>query len=153
MCHKSTSGQHCMLPQLPLSTRYSYEAAGPYYQVCSQSLHHASLSCPSSVQSTNNTCLCVQYLNPCETNTCLVPQIEYPTGLVFAAANKMNCKSLSMRPFLTVVFVDGQDVGKMQVAAIMGVQALRAKTKPRPFLRLQPQRIAVQVNPEDQHCS
>ena len=56
-----------------------------------------------------------------------------------------------MPPFLTVPFVDGQDVGKMQVAAIMGVQALRAKTKPRPFLRLQPQRIAVQVHPQYKH--
>ena len=38
-----------------------------------------------------------------------------------------------------------QDTGKKQVAAILGVQSSRAKTQPRPFLRLQPQRIAVQA--------
>ena len=38
-----------------------------------------------------------------------------------------------------------QDVGKKQVAAILGVQSARAMTKPRPFLRLLPQNIAVQV--------
>jgi len=40
-----------------------------------------------------------------------------------------------------------QDVGKKQVAAILGVQSCRTQTKPRPFLRLQTQRIAVQVPP------
>ena len=41
-----------------------------------------------------------------------------------------------------------QDVGKKQVAAILGVQSARAMTKPRPFLRLLPQNIAVQVIPQ-----
>ena len=38
-----------------------------------------------------------------------------------------------------------QDAGKKQVAAILGVQAARAATQPRPFLRLERQHLAVQV--------
>ncbi len=38
-----------------------------------------------------------------------------------------------------------QDVGQKQVAAVLGIQAARANTAPRPFLKLKPQHIAVQV--------
>ena len=38
-----------------------------------------------------------------------------------------------------------QDVGKKQVAALLGVQTARASTRPRPFLKLAPQNFAVQV--------
>ena len=38
-----------------------------------------------------------------------------------------------------------QDAGKKQVAAILGVQAARAATQPRPFLRLARQHLAVQA--------
>lgn len=38
-----------------------------------------------------------------------------------------------------------QHVGKKQVAALLGVQTARASTRPRPFLKLLPQNIAVQV--------
>lgn len=38
-----------------------------------------------------------------------------------------------------------QDVGQKQVAAVLGIQAARANTAPRPFLKLMPQHIAVQV--------
>lgn len=40
-----------------------------------------------------------------------------------------------------------QDVGQKQVAAVLGIQAARANTAPRPFLKLMPQHIAVQVTP------
>ena len=40
-----------------------------------------------------------------------------------------------------------QDAGKKQVAAILGVQAARAGTQPRPFLKLARQHLAVQVTP------
>ena len=39
----------------------------------------------------------------------------------------------------------GGGAGKKQVAAMLGVQTLRASTRPRPFLRLSPQHLAVQV--------
>lgn len=38
-----------------------------------------------------------------------------------------------------------QDVGQKQVASVLGIQAARANTAPRPFLKLLPQHIAVQV--------
>lgn len=38
-----------------------------------------------------------------------------------------------------------QDVGQKQVASVLGIQAARANTAPRPFLKLMPQHIAVQV--------
>jgi hypothetical protein len=38
-----------------------------------------------------------------------------------------------------------QDAGKKQVAAILGVQAARAATQPRPFLKLARQHLAVQA--------
>ncbi|KAA6419289.1 MAG: hypothetical protein FRX49_10813 [Trebouxia sp. A1-2] len=38
-----------------------------------------------------------------------------------------------------------EDVGQKQVAAVLGIQAARANTSPRPFLKLKPQHIAVQV--------
>ena len=38
-----------------------------------------------------------------------------------------------------------QDVGQKQVASVLGIQAARANTAPRPFLKLKPQHIAVQV--------
>ncbi|KAL0047458.1 hypothetical protein WJX82_003858 [Trebouxia sp. C0006] len=38
-----------------------------------------------------------------------------------------------------------EDVGQKQVAAVLGIQAARANTAPRPFLKLKPQHIAVQV--------
>lgn len=39
-----------------------------------------------------------------------------------------------------------QDVGQKQVASVLGIQAARANTAPRPFLKLKPQHIAVQVH-------
>ena len=39
-----------------------------------------------------------------------------------------------------------QDVGQKQVASVLGIQAARANTAPRPFLKLMPQHIAVQVH-------
>ena len=39
----------------------------------------------------------------------------------------------------------GGGAGKKQVAAMLGVQTLRASTRPRPFLRLSPQHLAVQA--------
>ena len=41
----------------------------------------------------------------------------------------------------------GSGEGKKQVAAMLGVQTLRASTRPRPFLRLSPQHLAVQARP------
>ena len=38
-----------------------------------------------------------------------------------------------------------QGAGKKQVAAVMGVQTARSSTVARPFMRLKPQNIAVQV--------
>ncbi len=38
-------------------------------------------------------------------------------------------------------------MGKKQVAAMLGMQTLRASTRPRPFLRLSPQHLAVQARP------
>ncbi|KAK9797373.1 hypothetical protein WJX73_006662 [Symbiochloris irregularis] len=40
---------------------------------------------------------------------------------------------------------DSEDVGKKQVAALLGVQTARASTRPRPFLKLMPQNFAVQA--------
>lgn len=45
----------------------------------------------------------------------------------------------------------GSGAGKKQVAAMLGVQTLRASTRPRPFLRLSPQHLAVQVH--ERECS
>ena len=44
-----------------------------------------------------------------------------------------------------------QGAGRKQVAAVMGVQTARSSTVARPFMRLKPQNIAVQVplNPAD----
>ena len=36
-------------------------------------------------------------------------------------------------------------MGQKQVASVLGIQAARANTAPRPFLKLKPQHIAVQV--------
>lgn len=46
-----------------------------------------------------------------------------------------------------VILLDNneEDVGQKQVASVLGIQAARANTAPRPFLRLMPQHIAVQV--------
>ncbi|KAK9815434.1 hypothetical protein WJX72_003650 [[Myrmecia] bisecta] len=52
----------------------------------------------------------------------------------------------------TIILLDPateQDPGKKQVAAVLGIQTARATTTPRPFLRLQPQTVAVQ-EPEDE---
>ena len=38
-----------------------------------------------------------------------------------------------------------QDAGKKQVAAVMAIQAARAATVPRPFMRLRPQQLTVQM--------
>ena len=38
-----------------------------------------------------------------------------------------------------------QDAGEKQVASLLGIQAARAATRPRPFMRLAKQNIAMQV--------
>ncbi|KAL3139211.1 hypothetical protein ABBQ32_005982 [Trebouxia sp. C0010 RCD-2024] len=50
-----------------------------------------------------------------------------------------------------VILLDNnvEDVGQKQVAAVLGIQAARANTAPRPFLKLMPQHIAVQVPASD----
>lgn len=45
----------------------------------------------------------------------------------------------------TDILCEMQGAGKKQVAAVMGVQTARSSTKGRPFMRLKPQNIAVQV--------
>ena len=42
-----------------------------------------------------------------------------------------------------------QDAGKKQVAAVMGIQTTRASTVARPFMRLLPQKLTVQVPGSD----
>jgi hypothetical protein len=48
-----------------------------------------------------------------------------------------------------------QGAGRKQVAAVMGIQTARSSTVARPFMRLKPQNIAVQVplNPADAEVS
>ena len=50
-----------------------------------------------------------------------------------------------------LVICGPQGAGRKQVAAVMGVQTARSSTVARPFMRLKPQNIAVQVplNPAD----
>ncbi|KAK9836266.1 hypothetical protein WJX81_000586 [Elliptochloris bilobata] len=50
-----------------------------------------------------------------------------------------------MHPELGAGDGEGGGTGKKQVAAMLGVQTLRASTRPRPFLRLSPQHLAVQA--------
>ena len=42
-----------------------------------------------------------------------------------------------------------QDAGKKQVAAVMGIQTTRASTVARPFMKLLPQQLTVQVPGSD----
>ena len=50
------------------------------------------------------------------------------------------CDGLSLWP---------QDAGKKQVAAVMGIQTTRASTVARPFMKLLPQKLTVQVPGSD----
>ena len=88
-------------------------------------------------------CLLIEHnmLLPASLQTCelLQPNYDAAQGVAMYSNQAACCFCL-------------QDVGQKQVASVLGIQAARANTAPRPFLKLMPQHIAVQVPECFSHC-